>query len=54
MLWQVKQFKGVVQKKKSQIMAKASVTQANNGCLQLLGESFVPKISLQVRWLLAD
>lgn len=34
-------------------MAKASVTQANNGCLQLLGESFVPKI-LQVRWLLAD
>lgn len=22
-------------------MAKASVTQANNGCLQLLGESFV-------------
>lgn len=53
MLWQVKQFKGVVQKK-PQIMAKASVTQANNGCLQLLGESFVPKISLQVRWLLAD
>lgn len=36
------------------MMAKASVTQANNGCLQLLGESLVPKISLQVRWSLAD